>query len=164
METENDESQVATPTARRQYADGYKALKAALKCSSSGHDSSTTLQTIDGSAIIGRDQEKAVIRGYLTTGELVASEEVATGANQKGLYISGPPGTGKTATVCALISEFSADCRVAFINCMGLVGKKDEIWSRIAAAWGFDEDRNGKEKSERSIERGLRNAQPGLTL
>ncbi|KAJ9115083.1 hypothetical protein QFC22_005411 [Naganishia vaughanmartiniae] len=163
-EAETDESQVATPTARRQYADGYKALKAALKCSSSGNDSSTTLQPADGSFIIGREQEKADIRRYLTTGAFDALEDGITGVNQKGLYISGPPGTGKTATVGALISESSSDCRVAFINCMGLVGKKDEIWSRIAAAWGFDDDRNGKEKPERIIERGLRSAQPGLTF
>ncbi|KAJ9095612.1 hypothetical protein QFC21_005483 [Naganishia friedmannii] len=164
IEIEGDESQVATPTARRQYADGYKALKAALKCSSSGSDSSTTLQPADGSVIIGRDQEKAVIRGYLSTGEFGASDESAPGVNQTGLYISGPPGTGKTATVGALISEYSSGSRVAFINCMGLVGKKDEIWSRIAAAWGFDEDRNGKEKPERITERGLRSAQLGLTF
>lgn len=164
IEVESVEDEVATPNARRQYADGYKALKAALKCSSSGNDGGNADRLDGAHAIIGREDEKALIRKYLISGECDGGDEDNLDAGRKGLYISGPPGTGKTATVSALIAEQGPDCRVAFVNCMGLVGKKEEIWSRIADAWGFVSDRHAKEKPERLTERGLNKAPGGSKL
>ncbi|GHJ84758.1 hypothetical protein NliqN6_1160 [Naganishia liquefaciens] len=158
-EAENQEDQFATPLARRQYSDGYKALKAALKCSSSGNDGSKSSSTAEFTAIVGREDEKISIRQYLVSG--TAPTEDNEDAGHKGLYISGPPGTGKTATVTALIAENGSECRLAFVNCMGLVGKKEEIWWRIADAWGFMGDKHGKEKPERLIERGLKKSASG---
>jgi cell division control protein 6 len=161
-EAENQEDQFATPLARRQYSDGYKALKAALKCSSSGNDGSKSSSTAEFTAIVGREDEKISIRQYLVSG--TAPTEDNEDAGHKGLYISGPPGTGKTATVTALIAENGSECRLAFVNCMGLVGKKEEIWWRIADAWGFMGDKHGKEKPERLIERGLKKSASGSRL
>jgi cell division control protein 6 len=162
--TDSDEDLLATPTAKRQYTDGYKALKAALKCSSSGSDGSNASHAAGVEAIVGREDEKSFIRRYLVSGECTLLDEDNQDGGSKGLYISGPPGTGKTATVTALIAENGTECRLAFVNCMGLVGKKEEIWWRIADAWGFMDDKHGKEKPERLIERGLNKASPGSRL
>ena len=80
----------------------------------------------------------------------------------KAMYISGSPGTGKTALlshvlerlqaqVAAQVSALSvkgkgravpgpaAQTRTAFLNCASIaVGKKEEIWTRLADALGFD--------------------------
>lgn len=162
--TESDEDVLATPTARRQYSDGYKALKAALKCSSSGNDGSNATHGTGVAAIVGREDEKSFIRQYLVSGECNLPDGGSQDVPRKGLYISGPPGTGKTATVTALIADNGAEHRIAFVNCMGLVGKKEEIWWRIANAWGFMGDKHGKEKPERLIERGLNKSAPGSRL
>lgn len=161
-ETENEEDLHGTPLARRQHTDGYKALKAALKCSSSGNDESYSSHTAGVTAIVGREDEKSAIRQYLVSGKIPDEDDVEAG--RKGLYISGPPGTGKTATVTALIADNGSECRLAFVNCMGLVGKKEEIWRRIADAWGFMGDKHGKEKPERLIERGFKKSAAGSRL
>lgn len=46
------------------------------------------------------------------------------------LYISGPPGTGKTALVNSILRDFTSDSRVISINCMAL-NTVDELWDRI---------------------------------
>lgn len=164
IEIENIEDEVATPNARRVYTDGYKALKAALKCSSSGNDGLGADRPDGAHTIIGREEEKALIQQYLTSGNCDVADDETREGGRKGLYISGPPGTGKTATVSALIAGCASDSKIAFVNCMGLVGKKEEIWSRIADAWGFLSDRQTKEKPERLTERGLSNAPAGSKL
>ncbi|WWC86804.1 uncharacterized protein L201_001683 [Kwoniella dendrophila CBS 6074] len=95
----------------------YKQLKAFLRLSSS--------TAIDGSAsvdqvIIGREEEKQALRSYL--------------ANRNdldvGMYVSGPPGTGKTALVTALGRELAEEgWKVVELGCMGL--KLNDVWRRL---------------------------------
>ncbi len=58
----------------------YKQLKSTLRLSCAAGPSASA-----NSVIVGREEEKAVIRSYLTL----------ESSNDAGLYVSGPPGTGR---------------------------------------------------------------------
>ena len=80
----------------------------------------------------GREAEKAVIESFLhgLDDDADVPESV--------LYISGSPGTGKTALVNSIISE-NIDARsglkVIFLNCMAIVDI-DTLWRRLAEELG----------------------------
>ena len=91
-----------------------------------------------------------------------ASPSAAPAHRAKAMYISGSPGTGKTALVSHVLERLqaqqagqlsassakgkgravpgtAAQTRTAFLNCASIaVGKKEEIWMRLADALGFD--------------------------
>lgn len=119
----------------------YKSLKMALRCSSAGVDA--------GSVIVGREDEKAAVGKYLETGRIDG-----TLSTPRALYISGAPGTGKTALVTCISNELREQgWDTAFVNCMGMTGgRKEDVWNRIAMAWGLEG------KGERAVETGLRAA------
>lgn len=82
------------------------------------------------SPLAGRSAERALI------GEFVASfvgETRSTHTHSTSLYISGSPGTGKTALVNSVISQSAIPptIRVITINCMAL-NDIDFLWSRLA--------------------------------
>jgi hypothetical protein len=122
---------------------GYKALKSALRCSSADIDAT--------SVVVGREDEKAAIRAYMQHGRLAGGDAAG---HERALYVSGPPGTGKTASISSVAREMRAEgWNLAFINCMGLAaGKKDDIWNRMLFSWGMDG------KGERGLEHGLKAA------
>ncbi|WWD21572.1 hypothetical protein CI109_106058 [Kwoniella shandongensis] len=92
----------------------YKQLKSSLRLSST-----TSGATID-QTIVGRDEEKATLRAYLTGHD----------ENDVGMYVSGPPGTGKTALVTALGRQMSTEgWKIVELGCMGL--KLTDVWRRI---------------------------------
>jgi len=94
----------------------YKYLKSFLRLSTSGDD-------LD-KVIVGRAAEKETLRTYLGSKE-----------RQVGMYVSGPPGTGKTALVTALGRGMTATgWRVVEIGCMGL--KVGDMWSRLGEELG----------------------------
>lgn len=119
----------------------YKTLKMALRCSSAGVDA--------GNVVVGREEEKSAVGKYLETGRIDG-----TLGSPRALYISGAPGTGKTALVTAISNELRDEgWSTAFVNCMGLTGgRKEDVWNRIVMAWGLEG------KGERAIETGLRAA------
>lgn len=111
-------SRTASQEPEREYTNPYRALKGALRLSATTGASATT-------AIVGRDDEKAILSTYLG---LVSTCDV-------GMYISGPPGTGKTALTTAAGRDLAAGgWRVVEIGVMGL--KATEIWTRLASELG----------------------------
>jgi cell division control protein 6 len=63
------------------------------------------------------------------------------------LYISGSPGTGKTALVNSVLRDFhipSSELRIVSINCMAL-NSVDELWVRIVEELG-DGEKKGRGK------------------
>ncbi|TYJ56934.1 hypothetical protein B9479_002379 [Cryptococcus floricola] len=97
----------------------YKQLKAALR-----------LSAISGSSlddtIIGRDEEKSIISAYLNNTD---------STTDVGMYVSGPPGTGKTASVTAFGRQRAAQgWKVVELGCMGL--KVGDVWKRLGEEFG----------------------------
>lgn len=79
--------------------------------------------------IAGRDEERATIRNFLSSfldnSAIETDDELYTS-----LYISGTPGTGKTALVNAIIRSIASDAKVISINCMAL-NSVEALWDRL---------------------------------
>jgi cell division control protein 6 len=71
--------------------------------------------------LIGREAEREQLTNFL--GRCCAANSSPGGC----LYVSGPPGTGKSAMITALMSEHSSGegVRSAYVNCMGIKSSKD---------------------------------------
>lgn len=83
-----------------------------------------------GILVAGRDSERAVIRDYLTS--FLASDSLNRDAEVTSLYISGSPGTGKTALVDSILRSLpTSDIRLVMVNCMAL-GSIEALWERLA--------------------------------
>jgi hypothetical protein len=110
-ETETDGS-YSSPTRQ---LNPYKQLKAHLRLSTT-----TASQTI-----VGREEEKSFLRTYL----------LSPTATDVGMYVSGPPGTGKTATVTLVSREMvSVGWEVVEMGCMGL--KITDMWRKLGEQLG----------------------------
>lgn len=68
------------------------------------------------------------------------------------LYISGSPGTGKTALVNSILCEFQSD--VVSINCMAL-NSVDELWDRMAEELDGKQGRGKKVKGREAVLKAL---------
>jgi cell division control protein 6 len=81
----------------------------------------------DATEVAGRDAERAVIQQFLTSflGCSVTDDEQSTS-----LYISGSPGSGKTALVNSILRSLNTDAKVIFINCMAL-NSVEALWDRL---------------------------------
>lgn len=93
--------------------------------------------------LVGRDQERNIIHSFLDPFLTDTADE----GSLVGLYISGAPGTGKTALINELVSSISAgSIRTIFVNCMTLENRDlDGVWERCAAELRIT--RNGKRTS-----------------
>ncbi|GMK54361.1 hypothetical protein CspeluHIS016_0109470 [Cutaneotrichosporon spelunceum] len=102
----------------RTFSNAYRALKHGLRLSSSSSGGAI-------SAIVGRDNEKAILGSYLS---LVSASDV-------GMYVSGAPGTGKTALTTAVGRGLAEQgWRVAEVCVMGL--KPQDVWTCLGVELG----------------------------
>lgn len=80
------------------------------------------------SQIAGRDAERTAILEFLTSFVTPSDSE---DEDKTSLYISGSPGTGKTALVSSVLRTLgSGSVNVVFINCMALTSV-DALWERL---------------------------------
>lgn len=100
--------------------------------------------------LVGRDVEREQLDSFLAAHFVAGKLEAA--ATPKALYISGSPGTGKTALLTATLANFSsqnADASVSFVNCTSL-RDADAIWDQLAGDLGlFRPTGKGKGKQTR---------------
>ncbi|KAF9522655.1 hypothetical protein CPB83DRAFT_871919 [Crepidotus variabilis] len=85
----------------------------------------------------GRDVEHATIMNFL--GPFIDGSAMADDNAQSTMFISGSPGTGKTALVNTIIRQLSSEhpsqVRVVSINCMALKSV-DALWERMIEDFG----------------------------
>ncbi|KAL8567665.1 hypothetical protein ACOMHN_054476 [Nucella lapillus] len=83
-----------------------------------------SLHTANPDQLVGREEEVGQVCGFLT-----AHLERRCGGS---LYISGAPGTGKTAAVMHVLQDLKAQytCRVAYVNCM-MVKDVSSVFRRL---------------------------------
>jgi cell division control protein 6 len=83
------------------------------------------------SSIAGRDVERASLLGFLSS--FIDGTSIDHDTHTTSMFISGAPGTGKTALVNAIIRDLLAKndhVKVISINCMALKSV-DALWERI---------------------------------
>ena len=83
------------------------------------------------SSIAGRDEERASLLQFLTS--FIDATSMEHDTHTTSMFISGAPGTGKTALVNAIIHDILAQndyVKVISINCMALKSV-DALWERI---------------------------------
>ncbi|SJL05287.1 uncharacterized protein ARMOST_08653 [Armillaria ostoyae] len=96
-----------------------------------------------------RDDERAIIRDFIT-GFVVASPLDSDDADHAScLYISGAPGTGKTALVNSILRSLDNDIEVITINCMAL-SSLEALWERL------HEEFKGTKKASNQIKKARR--------
>ncbi|CAA7260582.1 unnamed protein product [Cyclocybe aegerita] len=87
--------------------------------------------------IAGRDNERAAILSFLAP--FIEGTSMNDDEAVNSMFISGTPGTGKTALVNAIIRELSSDTncdvKVISINCMALKSV-DGLWERMIEEFG----------------------------
>ncbi|KAI0702945.1 P-loop containing nucleoside triphosphate hydrolase protein [Cerioporus squamosus] len=98
----------------------------------------------DGPQLAGREQEKTAIEAFIL-GFIFGS---ASSEDISALYISGSPGTGKTAMVNAVLAAVAKQLQaqstdVLAVNCMALDGV-DAVWQRLAEMLGTAKKTSGR--------------------
>ncbi|KAH8119620.1 P-loop containing nucleoside triphosphate hydrolase protein [Phellopilus nigrolimitatus] len=78
-------------------------------------------------SMAGRATERSIVESFLHSFDEDAS------VSESVLYVSGSPGTGKTALINSIIAsaKVSDDVKVLFLNCMAFSGM-DALWQRLA--------------------------------
>lgn len=109
--------------------------------------------TTDSFDVIGRQAERKFVSDFL---EPFFGGSPGFDNSPTSLYISGSPGTGKTALVTSTLARMKTDdVRTAYINCMGLKDV-DVLWSRVIATLGEPSiSRKTKASNFRQFERKL---------
>lgn len=113
----DDPTEVETDTEdepQRKHINPYKQIKAFLR-----------LSTSPKQTIVGREEETIALRAYLADQNSI----------DVGMYVSGPPGTGKTATVTSLGRQMRTEgWHFIELGCMGL--KVADVWRRMGEQMG----------------------------
>jgi cell division control protein 6 len=93
----------------------------------------------DPGKLVGREEERKELRGFINT----CIERTSGGCT----YVSGPPGTGKSALVHEITSELeeSASLKKAYVNCMSMKTSKDLYTTLLETLSDDSEALEGKE-------------------
>lgn len=91
--------------------------------------------------MVGRESERQELRSFIS--------DAAKSGTGGCTYISGPPGTGKSALIEEVSSEFKSDpsLKVAYVNCVGIKSAK-EVYGKLIqdlCSDGIDANGSGKE-------------------
>lgn len=88
-------------------------------------------QSTSPKRLVGRDTERAQLRSFIS--DAIASKRGGC------TYVSGPPGTGKSALVDEVLVEFKSDPSIKFasVNCVGIKCPKD-VYGKLLQAFGLD--------------------------
>lgn len=115
-------------------------VKAALRAVSNNGDST----------VAGRDTERAAITQFL---QAFVAKDGMLADGPTTLFISGPPGTGKTALVNSINQELAkehSDVGFIFVNCM-TVKTIDTLWDRIIDELRSIDGTPGRSKKEKGM-------------
>lgn len=83
--------------------------------------------------MIGREKERALLTEFLAS--FVAG--TAQNSDKLAAYISGAPGTGKTALVSEVLRGVEKDgIKGIYVNCTGLK-EENSVWARVLEEGGF---------------------------
>eukprot|EP00108_Taenia_solium_P006460 TsM_000840600 transcript=TsM_000840600 gene=TsM_000840600 len=94
------------------------SLSSAEECSSKSQSSSVALHANNLEVVVGREKEISILNQLLFSW----ISERCSGI----IYISGAPGTGKTATVTQVVQRLASEnmCRPLFLNCMHMTAPR----------------------------------------
>ena len=82
--------------------------------------------------LIGRDNERSIIQSFIETNVI--------GQQGNSLYISGCPGTGKTALVTEILNDLNLkDGQVCVVNCMNFNEPK-KLYQHLVSEWNLKLD------------------------
>ncbi|KAL1745371.1 P-loop containing nucleoside triphosphate hydrolase protein [Schizophyllum fasciatum] len=101
----------------------------------------------DNMQVVGRNDERALIAAFIDS-------FLGGKTSGQSLYVSGSPGTGKTALVTAILSKYQQsqeDVQVLTLNCMAFKDV-DALWDRLIETFGAVSGGNAKGKKARGRE------------
>jgi cell division control protein 6 len=110
--------------------------------------------------VSGREAERTTIFDFLTP--FIDGTSISRDKIHSSMFISGAPGTGKTALVNAMIRRLSVDhpeVRVIAINCMALKDS-DALWERMIEEFRDASNKRslGKKSKGRDVVKSMLNA------
>mgnify|MGYP001256398012 FL=1 len=94
-----------------------------------------SLSTSHPDQVVGREKQTKILRDFLEDNLTITSKKSRSKVTKKSIYVSGPPGTGKTTSLKRLLAEIPLDkkIRTVFVNCMTL-NRSGGIFCKVADA------------------------------
>ena len=91
------------------------------------------LSTAHPDHVVGREKQTKILRDFLEDNLKISTKK--SKKCKKSIYVSGPPGTGKTTSLKRLLAEIPLDTKIrtVFVNCMTL-NRSGGIFCKVADA------------------------------
>lgn len=128
----------------------YARARSLLRLSAHGDSNQASSSSSSSSRLVGRQAEREQLDAFLrchfpnlyehdkiTSQEETSDQSTSTIKKAKAMYISGSPGTGKTALLQDILqditrrSEKTASMRMSLLNCT-TIQRPDDVWARLA--------------------------------